>query len=170
MEAYFFYESPLSLSLLLSRIYVARCVVDVDFMTAMIRFAPFWRVGSQFSPLSPSKKKWPRFPIILKKKINERTTTRNNTGKRQRYQMILKTLNGHFQSELSIEQFIKEAKKMAKNFFKKMSKLKIIQKESRKWIWKSISGIHCTIVCLWGGGGKGGGRVILRPSIVATFS
>ena len=41
MEAYFFYESPLSLSLLLSRIYVARCVVDVDFMTAMIRFAPF---------------------------------------------------------------------------------------------------------------------------------
>ena len=46
--------------------------------------------------------------------------------------MILKTLNGHFQSELSIEQFIKEAKKMAKNFFKKMSKLKIIQKESRK--------------------------------------
>ena len=68
MEAYFFYESPLSLSLLLSRIYVARCVVDVDFMTAMIRFAPFWRVGSQFSPLSPSKKKMTEVPNNFEKK------------------------------------------------------------------------------------------------------
>ena len=77
--------------------------------------------GRSFRHFPPQKKKkMTEVPNNFeKKKINERTTTRNNTGKRQRYQMILKTLNGHFQSELSIEQFIEEAKKMAKNLKKK---------------------------------------------------